>query len=193
MNFAINPLDRDRRPCLHRGHRRGLCVLQRGGVQPPSRLGRELELDLVHVVGVCRDQLYRKRRVRRICSPGIVAGRIRVGDLAPPRRTPDPAAPRSAVTLLRRRLTPFPARLKGSSMLGHNRKMSGAECLADMLKGYGVTHVFHVPAVLRKTFAVMETAHRHQARCTCTARRPRPTWPTAMRARRASPASAWRR
>jgi acetolactate synthase-1/2/3 large subunit len=26
-----------------------------------------------------------------------------------------------------------------------------------MLKGYGVTHVFHVPAVLRKTFAVMET------------------------------------
>src|SRR5712672_2830255 len=43
------------------------------------------------------------------------------------------------------------------NMLGHNRKMSGAECLADMLKGYGVTHVFHVPAVLRKTFAVMET------------------------------------
>ena len=34
-------------------------------------------------------------------------------------------------------------------MLGHNRRMSGAECLADMLKGYGVTHVFHVPAVLR--------------------------------------------
>ena len=34
-------------------------------------------------------------------------------------------------------------------MLGHNRKMSGAECLADMLKGYGVTLVFHVPAVLR--------------------------------------------
>src|SRR5262245_8775650 len=42
-------------------------------------------------------------------------------------------------------------------MLGHNRKMSGAECLADMLRGYGVTHVFHVPAVLRKTFAVMES------------------------------------
>jgi acetolactate synthase-1/2/3 large subunit len=42
-------------------------------------------------------------------------------------------------------------------MLGHNRKMSGAECLADMLNGYGVTHVFHVPAVLRKTFAVMES------------------------------------
>ena len=41
--------------------------------------------------------------------------------------------------------------------LGHNRTMTGAECLADMLKGYEVTHVFHVPAVLRKTFAVMET------------------------------------
>ncbi|HTS39743.1 MAG TPA: thiamine pyrophosphate-binding protein [Xanthobacteraceae bacterium] len=42
-------------------------------------------------------------------------------------------------------------------MLGHNRKMSGAECMADMLEAYGVTHVFHVPAVLRKTFAVMES------------------------------------
>src|SRR6267154_2282182 len=42
--------------------------------------------------------------------------------------------------------------------LGHNRKkMSGAECMADMLRDYGVTHVFHVPAVLRRTFAVMET------------------------------------
>ena len=42
--------------------------------------------------------------------------------------------------------------------LGHNRtKMSGAECMADMLRDYGVTHVFHVPAVLRKTFAVMES------------------------------------
>src|SRR5438876_9766125 len=42
------------------------------------------------------------------------------------------------------------------AMLGHNRKMSGAECLAEMLNGYGVTHVFQVPAVLRKTMAVME-------------------------------------
>jgi acetolactate synthase I/II/III large subunit len=42
-------------------------------------------------------------------------------------------------------------------MLGHNRKkMLGAECMADMLKGYGVTHVFHVPAVLRRSFAEME-------------------------------------
>jgi acetolactate synthase-1/2/3 large subunit len=41
-------------------------------------------------------------------------------------------------------------------MLGHNRRMTGAECLADMLKGYGVSHVFMVPAVLRRTFAEME-------------------------------------
>src|SRR3954462_11420593 len=35
-------------------------------------------------------------------------------------------------------------------------KMSGAQCLADMLAGYGVSHVFMVPAVLRRTFAEME-------------------------------------
>jgi acetolactate synthase-1/2/3 large subunit len=35
-------------------------------------------------------------------------------------------------------------------------KMTGAECLADMLAGYGVTHVFMVPAVLRRTMAEME-------------------------------------
>jgi len=41
--------------------------------------------------------------------------------------------------------------------IGHNRqKMTGAQCLADMLKSYGVTHVFHVPAVLRTTYAEME-------------------------------------
>jgi acetolactate synthase-1/2/3 large subunit len=41
-------------------------------------------------------------------------------------------------------------------MLGHNAKRTGAEVLADMLAGYGVTHVFMVPAVLRRTFAEME-------------------------------------
>src|ERR1700751_1985055 len=45
----------------------------------------------------------------------------------------------------------------GGMQLGHNRKMSGAQFLAEMLKGYGVTHVFHVPAVLRTTFAEMES------------------------------------
>jgi acetolactate synthase-1/2/3 large subunit len=43
------------------------------------------------------------------------------------------------------------------TMLGHNRRrMTGAECMADMLAGYGVTHVFMVPAVLRRTFVEME-------------------------------------
>src|SRR5262245_39851794 len=43
------------------------------------------------------------------------------------------------------------------AVLGHNRRrMTGAECMADMLAGYGVTHVFMVPAVLRRTFAEME-------------------------------------
>src|SRR6202165_3517791 len=35
-------------------------------------------------------------------------------------------------------------------------KASGAQVLADMLAGYGVSHVFMVPAVLRRTFAEME-------------------------------------
>ena len=39
---------------------------------------------------------------------------------------------------------------------GHNAKRVGAEVLADMLAGYGVTHIFMVPAVLRRTFAEME-------------------------------------
>src|SRR5262244_852820 len=42
------------------------------------------------------------------------------------------------------------------AMVGHNTKRIGAEVLADMLAGYGVTHVFMVPAVLRRTFAGME-------------------------------------
>jgi acetolactate synthase-1/2/3 large subunit len=41
-------------------------------------------------------------------------------------------------------------------MPGHNRRMSGAECLAEMLKAYEVTHIFHVPAVLRRTMAELE-------------------------------------
>ena len=41
------------------------------------------------------------------------------------------------------------------------KKMTGAEVLADMLAGYGVTHVFMVPAVLRRTFAGDGAAHEH--------------------------------
>src|SRR5262245_60763403 len=35
-------------------------------------------------------------------------------------------------------------------------KTTGAQVLAEMLHGYGVSHVFMVPAVLRRTFAEME-------------------------------------
>ena len=56
MNLAINPLiaigvvdGRDRR---------GLRILQRRGEQQASGLGRELECDLVHAVGLCGDQLH---------------------------------------------------------------------------------------------------------------------------------------
>src|SRR5437660_7087308 len=35
-------------------------------------------------------------------------------------------------------------------------RMTGAQALADMLQGYGVTHIFMVPAVLRRTLAEME-------------------------------------
>src|SRR3546814_15560203 len=35
-------------------------------------------------------------------------------------------------------------------------KMTGAQVMADMLKGYGVTHVFQVPAVLRTTQVELE-------------------------------------
>jgi acetolactate synthase-1/2/3 large subunit len=44
--------------------------------------------------------------------------------------------------------------------VGHNQKRLGAEVIADMLAGYGVSHVFMVPAVLRRTFAEMERRTR---------------------------------
>ena len=39
-------------------------------------------------------------------------------------------------------------------------KITGAQCLADMLQGYGVSHVFMVPAVLRRTFVEAHGACR---------------------------------
>jgi acetolactate synthase-1/2/3 large subunit len=38
-------------------------------------------------------------------------------------------------------------------------KRSGASAVTDLLDGYGVTHVFHVPAILRRTFAELERRH----------------------------------
>src|SRR5262249_3191129 len=50
----------------------------------------------------------------------------------------------------------WPSNRAATLMLGHNRRITGAQCLADMLNGYGVTHVFMVPAVLRRALAEME-------------------------------------
>jgi acetolactate synthase I/II/III large subunit len=41
---------------------------------------------------------------------------------------------------------------------------SGAAVLADMIHGYGITHVFLVPAILRRTFAELEKRHPEIAR-----------------------------
>src|SRR3954468_9833192 len=41
-----------------------------------------------------------------------------------------------------------------------------AVVLADMLAGYGVTHLFQVPAVLRRTLAELERRHPDVARIT---------------------------
>ncbi len=35
-------------------------------------------------------------------------------------------------------------------------EITGAQVLAEMLEGYGVTHVFMVPAILRQTFVEIE-------------------------------------
>jgi acetolactate synthase I/II/III large subunit len=42
-------------------------------------------------------------------------------------------------------------------------KLSGAQVLAEMLQGYGVSHIFMVPAVLRRTLAEIERRNRIQA------------------------------
>ncbi|EXG81643.1 thiamine pyrophosphate-binding protein [Cryptosporangium arvum] len=41
---------------------------------------------------------------------------------------------------------------------------TGARVVADMLAGYGVTHVFGVPAILRRTLAALEAHHPHVQR-----------------------------
>ena len=77
-------------------------------------------------------------------------------------------------------------------MLGHNTKMTGAQCLADMLKGYGVTHVFMVPAVLRRTFAEMER-RTDIKRIHCHGEKSAAYMADGYARAAASPACAWRR
>ncbi|WP_422768697.1 thiamine pyrophosphate-binding protein [Plantactinospora sp. WMMC1484] len=43
-------------------------------------------------------------------------------------------------------------------------RRTAARVVADMLDGYGVTHVFSVPAILRRTMAELELHHPHIAR-----------------------------
>jgi len=43
-------------------------------------------------------------------------------------------------------------------------RRTGASVVADMLAGYGVTHLFMVPAMLRRTFAELERRHPEIAR-----------------------------
>ncbi|MDW5324166.1 thiamine pyrophosphate-binding protein [Plantactinospora sp. KLBMP9567] len=43
-------------------------------------------------------------------------------------------------------------------------RRTGARVVAEMLDGYGVTHVFLVPAILRRTLAELERHHPHIAR-----------------------------
>ncbi|MBT3809940.1 MAG: thiamine pyrophosphate-binding protein, partial [Rhodospirillaceae bacterium] len=37
-------------------------------------------------------------------------------------------------------------------------KMTGAQAIARMLEDYGVTHIFHVPAILRRTMVELEAS-----------------------------------
>ena len=71
-------------------------------------------------------------------------------------------------------------------------KMTGAQVMAEMLKGYGVTHTFLVPAVLRRSMAEMEE-RTNIARIQTHGEKSAAYMATATRARARSPASAWRR
>src|SRR5262249_49490024 len=91
--------DRYWRGRLHRRDRCGLRLLQRRRRQQTADLGRKLECDLVHAVGLCGNQLYRERRLRRLRSARLLAQGLRIGDLAAPRGKSRAAAPRSAIAL----------------------------------------------------------------------------------------------
>ena len=44
----------------------------------------------------------------------------------------------------------------GKATVRSKMMTTGARVLAEMLDGYGVTHVFHVPAILRRTMVELE-------------------------------------
>src|SRR5262249_48053024 len=76
--------DRYWRGRLHRRDRCGVRLLQRRRRQQTAYLGRELECDLVHAVGLRGDQLYRERRLCCLRSARLLARSLRLGDLAAP-------------------------------------------------------------------------------------------------------------
>ena len=68
---------------------------------------------------------------------------------------------------------------------------TGAQALAQMLDGYGVTHIFHVPAVLRSTMAELEKSQPVRSLASMPTVRSRPsTWLTATPGRPAGRACA---
>ena len=85
MNLAINPL-------IAIGVVASTAATDAAYVFFNAALGRELERDLVHAVGLRDDQLHGQRCLRRICGARIVARRFCFGDLAASRGQPCPTA-----------------------------------------------------------------------------------------------------
>ena len=54
-------------------------------------------------------------------------------------------------------------------------RMTGSRAFAEMMKGYGIDHIFFVPAIMSKALAEMEDMPKNRP----------PTWPTVMRAQAA--------
>jgi acetolactate synthase-1/2/3 large subunit len=69
-------------------------------------------------------------------------------------------------------------------------KITGPRFVAEMLRGYGVTHVFFVPQMLLETLRSMQGMGIRRV-MTQGEKAPH-TWPTAMRERAGNPVCAWR-
>ena len=96
LNLAINPLIGLAVFASTGGHRRGLCVLQRGGGRPPPHPGGELERGLVYAVRLRGDQLHGKSGLCGVCRARLLGWRLRFGDVAHSRAT-GACPPQSAV------------------------------------------------------------------------------------------------
>src|SRR2546430_12021065 len=72
-------------------------VPQCGGIEPMTRLGSELERDLVSPFRLRGDQLHREFALRRVCGSWLLARRVHLADLAASRPHARPPPARSAV------------------------------------------------------------------------------------------------